>query len=38
MLTRLVKKAIVEIEYRTVKDIIRVVLKGDFKSYMYARV
>ena len=37
MLTRLVKKAI-EIEYRTVKDILRVVLKGDFKSYMYVRV
>ena len=38
MLTRLVKKATAEIKYRTVKDTLRVVLKGDFKSYMYVRV
>ena len=34
MLTRLVKKGTSEIKYRTVKDILRVVLKGDFKSYV----
>ena len=38
MLTRLVKKAIAEIKYRNVKDILRVVPKGDFKSYIYVRV
>ena len=38
MLTRSVKKGTAEIKYRTVKDILRVVPKGDFKSYIYVRV
>ena len=37
MSTRLVKKATAEIKYRTVNDILRVVPKGDFKSYIYVR-
>ena len=38
MLTGSVKKGTTEIKYRTVKDILRVVLKGDFKSYVYVGV
>ena len=38
MLTRLIKKATAEMKHRTVEDILRVALKGDFKSYMYVGV
>ena len=38
MLTGSVKKGTAEIKYRTVKDILRVVLKGDFKSYVYVGI
>ena len=38
MLTGSVKKGTAETKYKTVKDILRVVLKGDFKSYVYVGV